>query len=67
MQAELKLGRTDVQWSQIRLSGSEPCVTGSSWGCFQSDCHSNCTVMEHCVQCDQKSQLALHHRSKDID
>jgi len=27
--------RTDVQWSQIRLNGSEPIVHGSSWRSFQ--------------------------------
>jgi len=29
-----RVGRTDVQWSQIRLNGSEPCVVGSSWRSF---------------------------------
>ena len=28
------IGRTDVQWSQIKLSGSEPCVIRSSRGLF---------------------------------
>ena len=29
-----RVGRTDVQWSQIRFSGSEPRVVGSSWRSF---------------------------------
>jgi len=31
-----RVGRTDVQWSQIRFNGSEPRVVGSSWGSFPS-------------------------------
>ena len=41
--------RTDVQWSQIQFSGSEPRVVGSSWRSFPvwwrlANCSSNCTV-----------------------
>ena len=43
------LGRTGVQWSQIRFSGSEPRVVGSSWKSFPvwwrlANRSSNCMV-----------------------
>ena len=45
-----RVRRTDVQWSQIRFSGSEPRVVGSSWRSFPVwwrlvNRSSNCTVM----------------------
>jgi len=45
-----RVGRADVQWSQIRFSGSEPRVVGSSWRSFPvwwslANRSSCCTVM----------------------
>ena len=44
-----RVGRTDVQWSQIRFNGSEPRVVGSSWRSFPVwwrllNHNCNCTV-----------------------
>ena len=45
-----RIGRTDVQWSRIPFSGSDPRVVGSSWRSFLAwwrlaNRSSNCTVM----------------------
>ena len=45
-----RIGRTDVQWSQIRFNGSEPHVVWSSWRLFAvwwrlENCSSNCTLL----------------------
>jgi len=44
------IGKTDVQWSQIRFNGYEPRVVGSSWRSFPVwrrlvNCSSNCMLM----------------------
>ena len=62
--------RTDVQWSQIKLSGSEPCVIRSSRGLFPVSqgivIHSsNSTVMvfigSTASNVNKESEAALHY------
>jgi len=64
------VGRTDVQLSQIRFSGSEPCVVGSSWRsfpvCWKLANRSSCYMLMVFIRntaCDvaKESQASLRY------
>ena len=54
-----RVGRTDVQSSQIRFNGSEPRVVGSSWRSF-ANCSSNWTAMVFTRSTDLCFHSSLH-------
>jgi len=64
----------DIQWSQLRLNASQPCVVGSSWGLFPvswglPDCSSNCMMMviirSTKLNVTKNCKVSLHRRLEE--